>query len=457
MPIMPTELASSNLVRHRMMAAVVCLALLVRVGIYAAHVPFPPLAKDDSVYDNLAWNMVTGHGFSNSVAPPYEPMAVRTPGYPAFLAVVYELEGRSPDAVRAAQIVLSVVTCVLVYLLALRFLRRSQAVAAAALYAVLPAAAYYPSLLLTEANQALLVTLIVYCAYRCQESPCSARWYVGCVAALTSAIMFRPDYQLLMLPLFGALILVASHRRPVTYRSIAAVLLVVLLITPWVVRNYVTFGRYIGLSSGSGHTALAAKLEAEGLTGAKLDTALQQRYGQAFEKKYGRRMTFLDGALPDQDELRRREVVEFVKSNPLRYAKQSMARVVVLWQPRSWSDAVGVDGDLSEYYTARRWPALAVKVGMLLLDACVIGLAAVGMVLGLFNWRRFAIVGVVIVYSCVIYGLVYSGARYRVPLLPLAAILAVYGASRLAGAVAEGPSTISSASLETDRRHSVAS
>jgi 4-amino-4-deoxy-L-arabinose transferase-like glycosyltransferase len=457
MQIVPTGSVWSNVARHRMMAAVVCLALLVRVGIYAAHVPFPPLAKDDSVYDNLAWNMVSGHGFSNSVAPPYEPMAVRTPGYPAFLALVYEVEGHSPDAVRAAQIVLSLITCVLVYLLALRLMRKSQAIAAAALYAILPAAAYYPSLLLTEANQALLVTLIVYCAYRCQDSPRSARWYVGCGAALTCAIMFRPDYQLLMLPLFGALILVASHRRPVAYRSLAAVFLVVLLLTPWVVRNYVAFGRYIGLSSGSGHTALAGKLEAEGLTGAKLDTALQQRYGQAFEKKYGRRMTFLDGALPEQDELRKREFVEFVKSNPLSYTKQSVARVVVLWQPRSWSDAVGVDGDLSEYYSARRWPALAVKVGMLMLDAAVIGLAALGMVSGLFNWKRFAIIGVVIVYACAIYGLVYSGARYRVPLLPLAAILAVYGASRLAGAVARGPSSIPSAAPETRQRHSVAS
>jgi 4-amino-4-deoxy-L-arabinose transferase-like glycosyltransferase len=382
---------------------------------------------------------------------------VRTPGYPAFLAVIYEFAGRSPNAVRAAQIVLSLVTIVLVYLLALRLMRKREAVAAAALYAVLPAAAYFPSLLLTEANQALLLTLIVYCAYRCLDSPRSVRWYVGCAVALACAIMFRPDYQLLMVPLFGALILLASDRRPVVYTSVAAVLLVLLLITPWMVRNYLAFGEYIGLASGSGHTAVVARLEAEGLTGAKLDAALQQRYGQAFKAKYGRPMTYLDGALPDQDELRRREFVEFVKSHPSRYLKQSVGRLVWLWTPRSWSEALALHGDLSETYADRRWMAFAARVAILLFDMCVLGLAALGMVSGVFNFRRFAIITVVIVYMCAIYGLVYANPRYRVPLLPLVAILAVYGASRLVSARAKTSPIVFRRSSETPQRQSVAS
>jgi 4-amino-4-deoxy-L-arabinose transferase-like glycosyltransferase len=159
--------------------AILVLALLVRVGVYAANSPFPPLTNDDSVYDATGWNLAVGNGFSSAEQPPYERLPFRTPGYPAFIALVYGVAGRSPDSVRFVQIGLSLVTCLIIYLLARRLLTRAHALIASALYAVYPAAAVFPSLLLTESNLALWIILTVYLAYVAVERRRSILPYVA--------------------------------------------------------------------------------------------------------------------------------------------------------------------------------------------------------------------------------------------------------------------------------------
>ena len=202
--------------RSRAVLGVLGLALVMRLAVFGVNHPFPPLEDDDSVYDTLAWNMVNGHGFSMSVEPPFEPMAARTPGYPAFLAAVYLVAGRTWDAVRLLQIALSVLTCALVYLIACRVLDRRHALWAAGMYAIWPAAAYYPSLLLTESIQALLIALSVYCAFRCTERPHAAGGSSCSALSLAGATMVRPDYQLLIVLFCGdpaAHICAAAARR----------------------------------------------------------------------------------------------------------------------------------------------------------------------------------------------------------------------------------------------------
>ena len=431
MPLMTSTDAGTRARKRKALLGVLALALVVRGGVFAVNHPFPPPDKDDAVYDSLGWNLIHGHGFTADRSAPYEPMAARTPGYPAFLGAVYVAAGRNPDAVRIVQIALSLVTCLLIYALAGRLMGERRAILAVGVYAVWPAAAHYPSLLLTEANQALLLTAALYFAYRMADAPGSWRWYVACAVTLAAATLVRPDTQLLIVGLLGLVFLLAVNRGVVAYRSAATLALFALLLAPWAARNYSTFGRYLGLATGSGHTMLVAQLEAEGMTHDKLTRVLQERYGEAFERKHGRTMTHLDGALPDEDDERRRDAVAFIKAHPMTFAEHSAERVATFWGPRSWSDAFGLEKDFSQYSAEGRFDGLAAKAGLLLVDAALIGLTLIGFAFALFEWRRFGLLLIVPLYFSLIYGLVYSGARYRVPLLPVAAITAVYGASRV--------------------------
>lgn len=420
---------SSVVRRRRTVLAILGLAFVFRVVAFAANYPFPPLAKDDAVYDKLAWNLVEGNGFSASVTPPFEPMAVRTPGYPSFVAGVYAVAGRSPTAVRLAQIALSIVTCSLVFLVARRLAGTEAALIAAGLYAVFPAAVLYPSLVLTEANTALLLILALYCAARCMDRPSGTVWYIGCAVALAAATMFRPDYQLLALPVFGFLVIRAGFRKAVMFRAAAATALFVALLAPWAIRNYAVFGRFIGLATGTGHTAMTAKFEAEGKSGPALQQAFEDRYGKQFQEKYGRKMEYLDGARPAEDELRRRDVAEFIRTEPGVYTRQSFNRLTILWGPRSWSEVLGLTSDFSEYSSRQQYWQLAIKTALLMVDTLVLALAALGLLYAAWDWKRFGLFFVFVAYVSMIYALVYSNARYRVPVLPLVAILAGYAVS----------------------------
>ncbi len=88
-----------------------------RFGIYAAvflisfaanaliALQWPREGGDWDSYGTVAENIYQGHGVSLSTSPPYEPAfgGNSFPGYPAFIALVWKVFGKSNDAVRLAQ------------------------------------------------------------------------------------------------------------------------------------------------------------------------------------------------------------------------------------------------------------------------------------------------------------------------------------------------------------------
>ena len=74
--------------------------------------------SDAKQYDNIAVNIVSGHGFSKIVGGPYVPTTIRTPGYPLFLAGIYAVFGHSYIAVKIIQAVLGAVLCILIFFIA---------------------------------------------------------------------------------------------------------------------------------------------------------------------------------------------------------------------------------------------------------------------------------------------------------------------------------------------------
>jgi 4-amino-4-deoxy-L-arabinose transferase-like glycosyltransferase len=91
------------------------------------------------------------------------PVDMRTPGYPAFLAVIYALFGESSRAVMIAQAAVDTITCILAALIAAllapRESRRKIALIALWLAALCPFTANYTAVVLTEALATFLTTL----------------------------------------------------------------------------------------------------------------------------------------------------------------------------------------------------------------------------------------------------------------------------------------------------------
>jgi len=126
---------------------------------------FPFYAGDTKFYDELARNWVDHGVYGLFVRGQLTAADMRMPGYPAFLACVYAVFGRSGRAIMVVQAFIDLVTCVLTATIAARVAPASNqtrtAKVALWLAALCPFTANYNAAVLTEVLATFLTTLAV--------------------------------------------------------------------------------------------------------------------------------------------------------------------------------------------------------------------------------------------------------------------------------------------------------
>lgn len=200
--------------------------------------------NDFTEYWTLAKNVTDGHGFSLRNAEPFEPSALRAPGYPLFLAVSYALTGGTVLA-SILQILLYAFFGVLVYWV-LRELEIGEklAMVAGVMSLFEPDIASTAIYLISDTlfNVLLLGSFLVFLkAYKGRNY---RLFYTASLLLGVSAIV-RP----ISLAVWGiyAVVWLCSGIRPFFSRRniriyLMALLLAVIPAAPWVVRNYIEFG-----------------------------------------------------------------------------------------------------------------------------------------------------------------------------------------------------------------------
>src|SRR5467141_4552818 len=136
---------------------------------------YPANSGDTVVYEQIAANWLQHHVYAMNVHEQVTPVDMRMPGYPAFLAMIYALSGRTGEAARRwvmlAQVVVDLLTCLLIAGLAalLVLIANNRArphrvfVAALWLAALCPFTANYTAVPLTEVF-ATFFTALACCA-----------------------------------------------------------------------------------------------------------------------------------------------------------------------------------------------------------------------------------------------------------------------------------------------------
>jgi 4-amino-4-deoxy-L-arabinose transferase-like glycosyltransferase len=147
------------------------LAIMVGLALRLAFVyRFPGSAGDSEIYLQLARNWASHHVYGLLQNGQLVPTDLRTPGYPAFLAGVALLFGRSTGAILLSQAVLDVFTSILTAALAAALApasaRRRVATIALWLAATCPFVANYSAVVLTEILAAFLTTAALLCFAR---------------------------------------------------------------------------------------------------------------------------------------------------------------------------------------------------------------------------------------------------------------------------------------------------
>lgn len=205
-------------------------------------------AADTYVYANIAKTLLNHHVYGLSGGGGFYSTVIRLPGYPFFLAGMFQLFG--PDNWRAVMVLQAFVdtaTCLVIAEIARRVINERAAKIAFVLAAICPFTANYAGTVLTE-------TLTIFCTSVAFLSAVVAfeekrLWpMVGCGAALAYGILLRPDTGWLLgsMGLFMLLRMwVIPGERKFLLKAGVVVLAVSLApLVPWTIRNWRVFHEF---------------------------------------------------------------------------------------------------------------------------------------------------------------------------------------------------------------------
>jgi 4-amino-4-deoxy-L-arabinose transferase-like glycosyltransferase len=240
-------------------------------------------------YDDVARSLIVGEGFVHSVNPrspngafgfnPGTPFHFVPPLYAWLLGLEYFVVGPNVFIAKLVHSALDSLACLLVFLIGVRMLDRRTALTAAALYAVYPLAIVMSTRLYYQTLLNLALCWIVLCL--AGRATLKNGVWTGIAVGLSA--LAKP----VTLPLIALVpavkvyegIWTGASPRPQILWSIAFVTACILTLTPWTIRNYVVFHRFIPVQSGAGPVLIQGSKEDY----IDLDVkTLRQRYGQTF-------------------------------------------------------------------------------------------------------------------------------------------------------------------------------
>ena len=217
---------------------VLTIGLLFRFAFISLHER--PLFSDEKEFDQLAYNLATKASYSYDTSP----TAYRPVGYPAFVGFIYFVFGHHQTVVKLLQAVIDTVSSFLIYLLLVGHPERIR-VFGAILWAFFAPAIFYANLLLSETIFTFLFVLI---AWMLTRNDAGSTWRIVVLGLLLGILtLIKPTFIIFVLVLFFLLPQLKLPLRRIYPLAIAFVL----VLAPWLVRNYLVFGE-IALSSNGG-------------------------------------------------------------------------------------------------------------------------------------------------------------------------------------------------------------
>jgi hypothetical protein len=253
-------------------ALIVVVAFALRLGFawqQQLHIAHRALSTIPFLFEpgNIAYSIVTGHGFSSPLRDPTGPTAWTTPVYPFLLAGIFRLFGaytfQSFVAGVTLNIAFSAITCIAVFYTGKKLGGLGVGAGAAWLWALFPNAIILPFQSMSDtALSALLAATILWATLELADSPSSTRgaWAYGLLWGF--ALMTNPTLLALLPFLLAWLALpIARHgavrsaqpgsiptRIPAANAMIIAAVALLCCI-PWTIRNYRQMRAFVPLRS----------------------------------------------------------------------------------------------------------------------------------------------------------------------------------------------------------------
>jgi len=356
----------------------------------------------------IARSIAEGRGFSSPLFAETGPTAWMSPVYPYIVAAVFRVFGiytaASAVVLLSLNALTSALTCIPIFFIARRTLDERAAKWSGWGWVFFPYAVYFPVERIWETWLATLLLSLLFLFALHLENRSEARPWLGFgmlsgLAALTSPAIVS------VLPFLGGWICYRLHRRrrawfrPATFAALAFILFV----SPWFIRNYLTFHRFIPFRDNIG---MVLRLGTKGATTHWAPYDLGPWHSDAEWEQFQRL-----GELGYMDK-EQKQAVEFIGGHPGWYAWTSLRRMVYMWTG-FWS--------FDRVYLAQE----PLDPPNIILSTIFTALALIGL------WRAFrfepaiaVLYALVLISFPVVYYVTSPEVYYRRPIDPLIVILA---------------------------------
>lgn len=307
-------------------AAAVGLAVRLAVIPFLYHEWLDPFVVEHWAFGRVARSLVTGHGFGNVFADT-GPTAVLPPVYAYLLAGIFKLLGpHTPASVMTAlaiNSVFSVATCVPVFLVARQAFGDRVAKWACWGWALSPYGIYYGA---DWAWSTCLVTLelawLFLLAWKLENSSRTRDWLLfgafGGFAALTEPVVLS------VVPLLGLWTIYRRFRQNRTWQAplLAAAIGALAVMSPWLIRNYELFHKFIPVRSGFG---LELYIGNNGYSTRWVNSALHPNHNDVELAEYERvgEIAYMDHKL--------QQAKSYIRSHPGWFVWMTGRRIVYMW------------------------------------------------------------------------------------------------------------------------------
>ena len=410
----------SGVIGRRSATALFGSAFLLRLA-FVLWAPGEPSA-DGIFYHAYGDHIARGWGYVDLDGSP----VVRwMPGWPLLLGGLYRLFGTSTLVAMLANAVFDAATAVLVGVLGARLFRRRIGLVAGGLYAFWPGVVFLCATHMSESLfNLLLVGTLLLTTIACEAESRRTVWFAAAGLCLGGAAVVKAE-PLVMCPALLLTLWIGRRSRADFLRAAAAFFLVTAaVLTPWTIRNWVAFDRFLPTAASGGiGVYLANHPGATGGQDLRANRALQRRF---------HRQNAAETAIARND-AGWRDAWEFVRAHPeeeIRIVANKL-RLTYSGDARGAKLVRGLGPEENWVLGADVWRRLRLASDSYWF--AMLGLALVG--LGtLRSWQPTAapllLLGVIVPWFC-LHVVFLGGPRYHVPQIPAIALLAALGADAI--------------------------
>lgn len=406
--------------KYSVLVGIVLISLFFKI-IYVVCFSQLPMPPDAVGYDNIGWNIAQGKAYSDNV-----PVAtIRGPVYPGFLAAIFSIFGHNYLAVRIVQSIVSSLLVVVVYWITCRITNEKTALLASLLVAFYPAFTFYSGILLSETLSTFLLAISLMFLFQTIKYK-SVLWAVTAGCGMGVCILCRSE--MLLFPFFLIILLPCLKKgnnikkENVKLYSIF-LLATILIITPWIIRNYVVFHKFMPVSAG-GKASLWLASHPDDLVEWDFDSEPLKSLSVGVDLDKADTWIKLD-------EILFKEGIKNITLHPFIYIKLSAKRFFRFWVASHSNKLAGLHYSFNQSIQLHYYKVFLLKIILLIINIGLLIIGLVGFFIEKKSWRLFLPVILLIIYKTIFHMAFPATPRYQIPVMPFVLIFSAIGIVRI--------------------------